>query len=120
MPRLLPGHVVTFNTVQASSDAVAQAAKNQAAHTSVTLTAASDVFVGNYNRGTATFTANTSPYNAVKVIARRTTGSANGPLPLIFGRIFGVNTAEVSRTAIAMNSPLVLRSSCLAPAPTPP
>ncbi len=40
--------------------------------------------------------------NAVKVVARRTDTSLNGKLPLLFGPIFGVDTTEVSRDAIAM------------------
>src|SRR5579871_1945104 len=68
---------VMFDSVQASSDAVTAASKNNAAQSPVTLTAASDVFVGNYDRSSGTFTVNGTPTNSVKVIARRTTGSAN-------------------------------------------
>lgn len=110
---------VAFNTVQASSDAMAEASKNSAAHAPVTLAAANDVFVGNYNRDTSTFTADMSPYNACKVIARRTTGSANGPLNLLFAPIFGITTAEVSRQAIAMNSRLEPGVLLLSPSASP-
>src|SRR5579871_2785182 len=84
---------VPFDTIQASSNAVSEASQNNAAHHSVTLTAANDVSVGNYNRTTGTFTANTSPYNACQVTARRTTGSADGPLSLLFAPIFGITTS---------------------------
>lgn len=40
--------------------------------------------------------------NSVKAVARRTETSLNGKLPLLFGPIFGVDTTEVSRDAIAM------------------
>jgi len=40
--------------------------------------------------------------NSVKAVARRTDTSLNGRLPLLFGPIFGVDTTEVSRDAIAM------------------
>jgi Flp pilus assembly protein TadG len=39
-------------------------------------------------------------YNTVQVTVRRD-GSANGPVPLIFGRIFGLNSANVTATAAA-------------------
>jgi hypothetical protein len=38
----------------------------------------------------------------VQVVARRTSGSPAGPLPLIFGPMAGVNHSNVSRTAIAV------------------
>jgi Flp pilus assembly protein TadG len=97
---------VPFDTAQAATDAVTEASKNTAAHSPVTLTAATDVIVGNYNRTTSTFAPNTAPYNACQVIARRTKGSPNGPLNLLFAPIFGITTSEVSRQAIAMNRPL--------------
>ena len=40
--------------------------------------------------------------NSVKAVARRTESSLNGKLPLLFGPIFGVDTTELSRDAIAM------------------
>ena len=40
--------------------------------------------------------------NAVKAVARRTETSLNGKLPLLCGPIFGVDTTEVSRDAIAL------------------
>jgi Flp pilus assembly protein TadG len=61
-----------------------------------------DIVVGIYNREESTFTPSVTNANAVKVVARRTEGSLGGPLPLIFGPIFGVNTINVERVAIAM------------------
>ena len=95
---------VKFNTVTATADAVAAAYANQAARAPVQLdTTVGDVVCGNFDRPSATFTANASPLNAVKVIARRTAGSPGGPLNLIFAPIFGINTSDVSRSAIAMS-----------------
>jgi len=96
---------VSFNPSTAVSNAVSIAAANTAAGAAVQLNSATDVQVGNYVRSTATFTANTAPYNACKVTANRTAGSLGGPLNLIFGPIFGVTTANISRLAIAMNDP---------------
>jgi Flp pilus assembly protein TadG len=110
---------VPFSTSQAITDAVAEASKNNAAQTAVTLTAANDVFVGNYDRTTSIFKANTGPINACEVIARRTTGSANGPLNLLFAPIFGITTAEVSRKAIAMNRQLTAAILLLSPSASP-
>ncbi len=94
---------VKFDRNAAVTDAVNTASKNKAAQASVQLRVAdNDVQVGNYNRGTAVFTPNTAPYNACKVVARRTADSPGGALNLLFGPIFGITTSNVSRTAIAM------------------
>lgn len=62
-----------------------------------------DVVLGTYDRDAATFTPTTDPLaaNAVRAVARRTTGSVGGPLPLFFGPIFGKAAAEVARYGIA-------------------
>ncbi len=80
---------------------------NQAAKTAVQLDAnfsndaAGDVVVGVWDAQQKMFTPNTFGPNAVKVTARRTQGSLDGPLGLIFGAVFGVPESAVSRTAIA-------------------
>ena len=61
-----------------------------------------DIVLGRFNRSSRTFTPDTGTPNAVKVIARRTTGSLNGALPLIFGPAFGATTSEVARASIAI------------------
>lgn len=96
---------VQFSTSQAVTNAMAAAAANKAAQASVQL-ATSDVVVGNYNQTSNTFTANGTPYNAVQVTARRTTGSPSGPLNLIFGKmpLIGVGSVNVSRSATAMTA----------------
>jgi Flp pilus assembly protein TadG len=104
---LAGAQIVSFDTNQAITDAVAQAAANKAAGAAVQLDAgAGDVVIGTYNRASATFTAGGSSPNAVKTIARRTDTSPGGPLGLIFAPMFGISTSNVSRQAIAMNSPL--------------
>ncbi len=40
--------------------------------------------------------------NSVKAVARRTGTSLNGKLPLLFGPVFGVDTTDLTRDAIAM------------------
>ncbi len=64
-----------------------------------------DVVVGYWIRQTRTFTAfdpaNPGPTNAVKVVDRRTNELPDGPLPLIFGSVFGQDSAPASRRAIA-------------------
>jgi hypothetical protein len=90
--------------------AVHYAALNEAGNKPVTLDsnvtndAAGDVVIGHYDRDAKTFTATTDRQvtNAVRVVARRTTGSSAGPLPLFFGPIFNKKTSEVARYAIAM------------------
>jgi Flp pilus assembly protein TadG len=61
-----------------------------------------DVVVGKYSRRDRTFTPQLTGVNAVKVNARRTGASLTGPVPLFFAPIFGLNTANVARSAIAM------------------
>ncbi len=61
-----------------------------------------DIVIGRYNRSTHVFTPTLSSPNAVKVVARRTTGALGGSLPLLFAPAFGVDTINLERTAIAM------------------
>ena len=64
-----------------------------------------DVVVGYWMRQTRTFTAfdpaNPGPTNAVKVVDHRTDEVPDGPLPLVFGSVFGKDSVRVSRRAIA-------------------
>ena len=64
---------------------------------------AGDVVVGVWDRVARTFTPSTNSPNAVRVVTRRTSGSADGPLGLFFGGAFGTATSEVSRVAIAQS-----------------
>lgn len=108
----LAGAQKVFNGPAPAYDAAAGiAAENYAGGKTVGLAANldnlpdGDVVVGVYDRPNRTFTPIEAPEdyaNAVKVLARRTTGSPQDALPLFFGPIFGKNTAEVSRDAIAI------------------
>ena len=62
-----------------------------------------DIVVGDYDRDTRTFTPTEIEPNAVKVVARRIRpeGAEDGGVDLLFGPIFGVDTANVGRQAIA-------------------
>jgi len=84
----------------AKTAAISAAANNNAAGASVQL-ANSDVVEGNYNTSSGTFTANGTPYNAIKVTARRTTGSPGGAVNLFFGGLVGLSTVNITRAAVA-------------------
>lgn len=84
------------------------ALKNHAAGSPVQLTTNGanspdgEIVFGTFNRLTGVFTPNTTSPDAVKVTANRTASALGGPLPLLFGPIVGVSSANVSRQAIAM------------------
>jgi Flp pilus assembly protein TadG len=61
-----------------------------------------DIVLGRFDRKTQVFEPDTENPNAVKAVARKTSSSLNGSLPLLFGPVYGVSTVEVSRDAIAM------------------
>jgi hypothetical protein len=61
-----------------------------------------DIVVGRFDRDTGTFDADATAVNAVKVVARRTDTSLGGSVSLLFGPAFGVDTANMARSAIAM------------------
>ena len=116
---------VWWSHANAREAAVHYASLNEAGSKPVTLNSnltndpAGDVVIGSYDRATKTFTATTNRQvtNAVRVVARRTTGSAAGPLPLFFGPIFNKKTSEVARYAIAVAlggpaAPSSIPSSC--------
>ena len=71
-----------------------------------------DIVVGRWDALTRTFTPDTQDPDAVRVTARRTTGSSGGPIELFFGDLFGVSSSDVSRSAVALADlsaePLVL------------
>ena len=101
---------VWWSHVDARNAAINLASKNEAGGKMVQLNSndindtAGDIVIGKYDRTAHTFTPtlNHNITNAVRVVARRTTGSLNGALPLIFGPIFNKKTSEVYRYAIAV------------------
>lgn len=64
--------------------------------------AGGDIVVGRYDRSTQTFDPLAARPNAIKVVARKTDTSLNGALSLLFGPIFGYDTWQLTRHAIAM------------------
>ena len=72
--------------------------------------AAADVNVGYWNVAARTFTAGGSPTNAVRVIGRRTSALGNA-VPLVFGRVIGANSADVTATSIARQSSVAIASN---------
>lgn len=88
--------------------AVLLASENKAAGDAVQLSpneanaSDGDIVIGTFDRETGVFTPTAGSGNAVKVVARRDGSSLGGALPLFFGPIFGVNTVNLERTAIAM------------------
>lgn len=99
---------VNSSVDEAHTQGIYIAGQNVAAGESVLLepnphnTPIGDIVFGRFDRETQTFKPSLDSINAVKVIARRTKKSLGGPLPLLFGPAFGVQTANVSRSAIAM------------------
>ena len=82
------------------------AVRNFADHDPITL-ADSQIIFGRYHRDEKFFEAvtdTTTSINAVKILAQRTATAPDGPVPLVFGSVFGVADANVSRVAIAMTS----------------
>jgi hypothetical protein len=100
--------VLRDDIMLARLDAAAIAVQNEAAGDGIQLAlnednaADGDIVVGRFDRATRTFTPQEFGVNAIKVVARRTAGSLNGPLSLLFGPALGFNTANIQREAIAM------------------
>jgi hypothetical protein len=95
-----PGH--------ARSNAIAAAADNTADGSAVTIQN-SDVEFGSWNASTQTFTVlppGSSSVNAVRVTARRTSSAGNA-VPLMFARVIGRNSQDVTAVSIASYTPPV-------------
>jgi len=105
---LAGARVVKISQPQARQNAMALALENFADGQGVQLAANQgngsngDIVVGRYNQQTGVFTPTTSGANAVKVVARRSSGSLGGPVALNFGSLFKVNTCDISRYSIAV------------------
>lgn len=73
--------------------------------TSTTVITTEEITLGRLDMNFATGSIQTggapSQYNAVQVLARRTSDSPNGPVNLLFAQIFGLTISEVSATATA-------------------
>ncbi|MEE8170932.1 MAG: vWA domain-containing protein [Phycisphaerae bacterium] len=75
----------------------------------VTIDPYSDVVLGHgqYDSATGkyTFIPGQTPYDAVQVVVRRDASAADGPVQLMFSRIFSTGTAEIGALATAMLTP---------------
>ena len=93
-----------MSATQSQMDTIAQqfAAYHQAGGKAVTLQN-SDIQYGLWDSTSRTFTSSSQAGNAIKITARRdsTTGGNN----TFFGRIFGVNTFNVTASAVALGNP---------------
>ena len=102
------GRAIKADVLEARAKAVEVALANVAAGEFVQLdvnianAADGDIVVGRYDRSTQTFDPLATRVNAIKVVARKTDTSLNSPLSLIFGPIFGFDTWQLTRYAIAM------------------
>ncbi|MEX0745882.1 MAG: TadE/TadG family type IV pilus assembly protein [Phycisphaeraceae bacterium] len=82
-------------------------AANTVAGTSITLNLNGgnapdgDIVIGRFDRSTGVFTPTDVAPRAMRVVARRNSESSDGPVGLLFGRIFGVTEANITREAIA-------------------
>jgi hypothetical protein len=101
---------VWFSHTEARDRAMTFSSSNEAGGAAVLLDEngandpAGDIVIGVYDADTREFTPSDDAMeaNAVMVSAKRTEGSPNGPLSLIWGRIFGFNQTQFSRWAIAV------------------
>lgn len=84
--------------------AVAYAALNTADGSAVTLNASTDVEFGTWDSSSETFTVLTgsarSSANAIRITARRTAASGNA-VPLLFGKLIGIESCDVRASAIS-------------------
>ena len=95
----------TASTELATEQAVAFAALNDAGGRPILLDPISDVTFGrrvhNEQSGQWQFIAGETPFDSVRVRARRTPGSASGPLDLFFARALGKDSIGISASATA-------------------
>ena len=60
-----------------------------------------DLVVGNWDPTARSFAPGTAAPDAFRAVARRTAGSSDGALGLVFGKAFGTASSDVSRSAVA-------------------
>ncbi len=88
---------------QAITTAKTFAAKNMATGQHGLVMQDSDVVLGHWDEDSRAFTAADTPFNAVKVTARRTEANGN-PLDLFLSPVIGKSSADISASAIAVSS----------------
>ncbi len=84
--------------------ALAYAALNMPSEPNGEVLREDDVTLGNWDGINRVFTPDVEPLNAVRVVTRRSDDNGN-PLGLFFGRVLGIDDVDISRTAIAANTP---------------
>lgn len=100
---LAAAQILAVDPANAGSKAAALAQQNSLAEDGV-VTRIEDVVFGNYNVTNKVFTAGGAPSNAARVVASRRGANANA-LPMLFGRLMGVEEIDVVATAIAVYNP---------------
>jgi len=91
--------------------AVSVALANEAAKQTIKLdsnlgnVADGDIVIGRWDAYTRTFTPTITTPNAVRVHAKRTEESEDGPLALLFAPVFGTDTSDVGVTSTAVLAP---------------
>lgn len=91
----------TADTALASEAAVAVAAQNVVLGQAAVLDPATDLTFGEWDFSARTFDAASPLTNGVSATIRKTDASANGSIPLLFGRMFGADSAETQATSPA-------------------
>lgn len=95
----------------ARTQAIAFAARNKATKVAIaienddsnTLGNDNDITVGHWNG--SSYSANSTPVNAVQVRPRRTSDAPGGEVAIFLGRVFGINTMSAAADAIAALPP---------------
>lgn len=106
---LAGAQMIRLNPQRAIQQAISTAAANFAGSVPVLLRDNPDndpdldVILGRYYGQQRLFVATTISPNAVKVVARRNTDMPDGPVPLNFGPIAGVDSVDISRFAIGLS-----------------
>ncbi len=91
------------NTSAAKVAAIDFATRNMPAESHGGVLAEDDIEIGNWNSELRSFTPDTSPLNAVRVVTRRSDGNGNS-FSLLFARVFGIDQMELIKTATAASS----------------
>lgn len=81
--------------------AVLAAAYNSVDGTPVVISPTADVELGVWNSSTKVFTVTSTNPNAVRISGHRRASSGNA-IPLLFGKLIGIQTCDVNSSAIAM------------------
>jgi Flp pilus assembly protein TadG len=91
-----------MSPTDASAEAISAAARNNILGTPVTVSA-SDVLVGAWDTTSQQVIAwdPTATAVGVQVTVRRTASAPDGPVPTFFARVMGIQSTQVSRTAVA-------------------